>query len=288
MYDTIPGMATERIYGLTGEVGKDGMLTPEQSHLLNQLQEKAAVACIDYLDQMTDGQEYPLVAMATGIGKGNIIHRVIEKQVRRKPDSKVLVIAGTKLVLVKQTHEALSGYQQQTIYTDASNGDGFGYIGSEEDDETVPETTIIDSSDNPIEDETSFLYTTGKIRQQDVNVHVATIQTAQSEMQKGSLNPEDYDLVVVDEVHNIGTDKRKAVVGQFEKVVGFTATPTRYSGRMRTPEQYRFKVIESLPLPEAQELRLLPPLVGIQIDTTSVLEDKIPTTLTGLIRPVVK
>ena len=276
-----PTMEKPRIYGLTGEAGKDGFLSPEQQEVLNRLQEKAAVTCMGYLDQRKEDEEYPLVAMATGIGKGNIIHRVIEKQIRRKPASKVLVIAGTKLVLVKQTHEALTGYQQQAIYTYTSNG--FDYIGSEEDDEAIQETTTIDSQENPLEGETSFLYTTGKIRQKNVNVHVATIQTVQSEMQKGSLNPEDYELVVVDEVHNIGTDKRKKVVQQFRNVVGFTATPLRYSGRMKTPEQYGFKVVESLPLTEAQELRLLPPLVGIQIDTTSVLEDKIPTTLTGLI-----
>jgi len=270
--------SAERIYGRTGEIGKDGLLTPEQSEVLNRRQEKAAVASIDYLDQMTDDQDYPLVAMATGIGKGNIIHRVIEKQVRRKPDSKVLVIAGTKITLVKQTHEALATYQQQKAI-----GNGFDYIFSEEDDEFIPETTTLDSEDNPLEGETSFLYKTGKITDKDVNVHVATIQTVQSEIQKDRLNPHDYDLVVVDEVHNVGTNKRKAVIQQFKKVVGFTATPVRYSGRMKAPEQYGFTVIESLPLPEAQELRLLPPLVGIQIDTTSVLEDNIPTTQTGSI-----
>lgn len=266
---------TERIYGQTGEVGKDGLLTPEQSEILNRLQEKAAVASIDYLDRMTDDQEYPLVAMATGIGKGNIIHRVIEKQMRRKPDSKVLLIAGTKLTLVRQTHEALSGYQQQ------NKEDVFDYVESEEDDEIINET--MSAENDPLEDQKSFLYKTGKLGQEDANVHVATIQGIQSSIARNNLNPDDYDFVVIDEVHNIGTTRRKATIDQFKKKVGFTATPLRYSGRMKTPEQYGFKVIESLPLSEAQQLRLLPPLVGIQIDTTSVLEDKIPTTLTGLI-----
>lgn len=272
-------MEKPRTYGLTGEIGKDGLLNPEQSHILNRLQEKAAVACMDYLDKMGDGQEHPLVAMATGIGKGNIIHRLIEKQIRRKQGSKVLVIAGTKLILVRQTHKALADYQQTNINAD---NNGFDYIDSEETDDLIKETTSIDREENPLKDEASFLYKTGKIREKDVNVHIATIQTVQSETQRGNLNPEDYDLVIVDEVHNIGTEKRRSAVGKFKRVIGFTATPVRFSGHIKTPEQYGFKIIESLPLPEAQELRLLPPLIGIQIDTKSVVGE-IPTTPTGLI-----
>lgn len=51
---------------------------------------------------------------------------------------------------------------------------------------------------------------------------------------------------------------------------------------MKSPEQYGFKVIEPLSLPEAQELRLLPPLLGIQADTKGLV-DEIPTTSTGKI-----
>ena len=51
---------------------------------------------------------------------------------------------------------------------------------------------------------------------------------------------------------------------------------------MKSPEQYGFKVIEPLALPEAQKLRLLPPLLGIQADTKGLI-DEIPTTSTGKI-----
>jgi len=89
-------------------------------------------------------------------------------------------------------------------------------------------------------------------------------------------------LVIVDEGHNIGTKKRAEAIAKFKKVVGFTATPYRSWGSMRTPEDYGFKVIESLTLPEAQELRLLPPLVGIQINTADLV-DEVPTTRSGQI-----
>lgn len=268
-----PRPIENKVYGKTGEIGKDGLLTVEQHALLNRIQEKAARNIITYLDAMKDGDPYPMVAMATGIGKGNIIHRVIERQMRRKKDGKVLLIAGTKLVLVRQSHEALGQYQQNV----ASES---GYVESEDDDELIDETTS--TEENPIEDQKSFLYRTGKIGQKDANVHVATIQTVQSQIKRGRLNPDGYDIGIVDEVHNIGTDPRKATVEKLKRVVGFTATPYRHSGRMKAPEQYGFEVIESLPLPEAQGLRLLPPLLGIQIDTKDLVEE-IPTTLTGKI-----
>lgn len=269
-------MSTERkIYGQTGQVGKDGLLTTEQQALLNRIQEKAARNSFMYLSAMKDEDSSPMVAMATGIGKGRIIHKVIERQMRQKPESKVLVIAGTKLVLVKQTHQALRQYQEIT-----TNGNGSAYVESEEDDKVNSATASI--GDNPLEGQQSFLYSTGRLRQQDANVHIATIQSIQSEISRGRLNPDDYDLLIVDEVHNIGTKKRKEVIDKFKKVVGFTATPYRHSGRIKTPEQYGFRVVEPLPLPEAQELRLLPPLLGTQIDTKDLIEE-VPTTSTGKI-----
>lgn len=257
---------TRNIYGQTGKVGKDGLLSVDQQVLLNQLQEKAASITLNYLYSRQPEEPFPMVAMATGIGKGNIIHRVIERTVRENPDAGILVIAGTKIVLVDQTHEALGRYSGQ-------------YVESENEDELTEDTSSLE--ENPLSEENSFLYRTGSIRQA-TNVHVATIQTIQSEMAKGTIMPEDYDLVIVDEVHNIGTARRKAVAEQFENVIGFTATPFRHTGRMKSPEEYGFKVVESLTLPEAQELRLLPPLVGMQIDTKDVV-DEIPTTKTGLI-----
>lgn len=265
-------------YGHTGQIGKDGLLTTEQHNRLNKIQKNAAEKCVSYLDKMQAGNPFPLVAMATGIGKGNIIHRVIEKQVRSKPDSKILLISGTKLTLNKQTHESLARYQ-------SAQNEEFKYVESEN--EEVNETELgnrnNDLGENPLQDEKkSVMYRTGKLGDLNANVRVATIQTVQSKLNNRNLDPQDYDLLIVDEVHNIGTPKRKTVIDQFKKIVGFTATPYRHSGKLKNPDEYGFKVVESLTLPEAQELRLLPPLVGMQIDTKSLV-DEIPTTMAGII-----
>ncbi|MDP2638297.1 MAG: DEAD/DEAH box helicase family protein [Candidatus Levybacteria bacterium] len=297
-----PQPIERKTFGSTGEVGKDGILTVEQQLLLNRIQENVAeklfASLIDIKDPLRteanqdlraergwekelarsvkrdDLYPNPMVAMATGIGKGRITHLLLEKQMRQKPDSKVLLIAGTKLILVKQTHGALAGYQKQ----EGSNGKE--YIESAEEESLTKDTASIE--ENPLEGEKSFLYKTGKLRQDKANVHVVTIQTLQSELKNGRIKPEDYDLLIVDEVHNIGTKRRKETIDKFDRVVGFTATPYRHSGTMKSPRDYGFEIVESMTLPEAQELRLLPPLLGIQIDTKDLVEE-IPMTQTGLI-----
>ncbi len=266
------------IYGSTGEINRDGLLTPDQQQRLNFLQERAASKLRDYLDNKNPEDHFPMIAMATGIGKGRITHLVIEQQIRRKPDSKVLVVAGTKLVLVDQAHDSLSGYQQPP-----QNEKEPSYIESEQDQSLTDETTNTEEEERLLEESHSFLYTIGKYgKSDDVNVQIATIQTVQSALNKGTLNPEDYDLVVIDEAHNVGTEPRLESINQFNRLVGFTATPYRHSGSMKRPEQYGFIVIESLPLPEAQEERFLPPLLGLQINTQDLV-DEIPVTALGRI-----
>ncbi|MBI4096434.1 MAG: DEAD/DEAH box helicase family protein [Candidatus Levybacteria bacterium] len=250
------------IHGFTGEAGKDGLLTPEQQQLRNHIQEETANTCIDYLDQRKEGDPFPMAAMATGFGKGNVIHRIIEKQMRRDRHSKVLLIAGTKTTLVEQSHEALEGYME-----------------SEDDDRLTSETTSID--ENPLVDEKPFLYKTGELGDKNSNVHIATIQTVQSQIRRGLLKPDDY-FCIVDEVHNMGTPLRKATVEKFKNAVGFTATAYRHSGVLRNPEDYGFKIVKSLPLPEAQNLGFLPPLIGMQVDTSGLVKE-VPMTMNGKI-----
>lgn len=259
-----------KVFGLTGVIGKDGYLTPDLEQTLNTIQENAANKGIAYLDKRGPEQPHPLVAMATGIGKGNIIHRVIEKTLHAKPNSRVLVIAGVRTALVAQTRQALQGYQEDGL-------EDFEYIEAEESD-----PIDLSSSDivNNFSARSSLSYLTGTIHEPVANVHVTTIQRLQSEMREKAVHPSAYDLLIVDEVHNIGTPPRKRIVDQFNRVIGFTATPFRHSGIIKTPEQYGFTIVESLPLPEAQQLGLLPPLVGMQVDTKSVV-DVIPTTATG-------
>jgi len=251
----------------------DGILSVEKSSELDALQEIAANDALNFLDVKTPEDHFPLIAMATGIGKGRIIHKIIEKSVRSNPNAKILVIAGTKLNLVDQTQSALQGYLGEV------DGSDHDWVDSESDDE-LNETTE-DVSEEKLEQ--SFLYSTTdykKRKESNSNVHVGTIQTIQSDSGRKNLNPDDYDLVIVDEAHNIGTQKRLDTIKQFKNVVGFTATPFRHTGVLKTPEQYGFTIINSLTLPEAQDREFLPPLIETPIPTDHLV-DEIPTNLNG-------
>lgn len=255
------------MYGLTGVVGQDGLLTPEQQLLLNHIQRVAANACHVYLESRKPEEPFPMIAMATGIGKSKVIHEVIAKQKATKPDSKILVIAGTKLILVEQTEELLRSYQQTNS---SQNG-------------TETDRNTQDEIDTSALGQESFLgYSIGRYGNQAVDVQISTMQTVQSAHKRRALTASSYDLVIVDEVHNAGTHKRNDTIKRFSRVVGFTATPHRYTGNMLAPEHYGFKVISSFTLPEAQQLELLPPLYALQINTAHVVE-KVPTTPTGKI-----
>src|SRR6185369_1109212 len=98
------------IYGKTGLVNKDGILSQDQETLLENIQENAANKSLEYLYKRTRDDLSPLIAMATGIGKGRIAHKIIEKFIKNNPNSKILYIAGTKNILVDQTHSALNRY----------------------------------------------------------------------------------------------------------------------------------------------------------------------------------
>ncbi len=262
------------IYGLTGVVGKDGVLTLEKQQRLDSLQSQTAVGAMDHLSRRKPEDNFPLVHMATGIGKGKIIHMAIEKQRKLKPDSRILVIVGTKNVLLGQTHDALAGYQTGSV----TNGNG-AFVESEDSDD---ENLEIDESE--LERDEFKGYTVGKYgqRKAKVDVELATIQMVASQSKAGKLIHKNYDLTIIDEVHNAGTQQKVDAIKRFNRVVGFTATPYRHSGKLKDPSQYGFEVVTSYLLPEAQEEELLPPIYGLQLNT-SELVDKVPTTLTGTI-----
>lgn len=99
------------IHGLTGEIGRDGVLSVDQQLVLNRKQHEAAEAVLGHLSQRQEGNLFPAAIMATGIGKTRVEHEVIENWRRKNPQAKILFIAGTKLTLVNQTREALTTYQ---------------------------------------------------------------------------------------------------------------------------------------------------------------------------------
>ncbi len=259
-------MRERQVYGSTGEVGADGILTPEQAAKLDHLQRDTAREAFVQLDAHQPGDLFPMAAMATGIGKGRIIHLVIEKQMRRKPDSRIVVIAGTKKILIHQTQNALNGYQQESD------------VSAEEEDE-LNESEI---GENPLKGQSSKLYKVGRMGQRGTNVKIETAQRLVSMMQRGELFTRSYDLLIPDEVHNLGTPLRKEVAQRFRKALGFTATAHRHSGVLKHPEEYGFKIFKDYPLPQAQEDGLLPPLLGVQIDTKGLV-DAVPTTRGGKI-----
>ena len=203
-----------------------------------------------------------------------IYHDIFKKQYQ---EDAVLVIVGTKNILLKQTHKALSGYQAG-IVPNGGNGNGV-YVESEDSDK---ENLEIDESELERDEFTG--YTVGKYGQKSskADVELATIQKVASQIRRGILTPDAYDLVIVDEVHNAGTQQKVDAIKRFGRVAGFTATPYRYSGILKDPSQYGFEVIASYTLPEAQEEELLPPLYGLQLNTSELVDD-IPTTQTGKI-----
>lgn len=243
----------EQHSGQTGIIGIDGVLSPRQVKELNTIQINTAREAMAYLCNRSSEQKFPLIAMATGFGKGKIIHELIRLQIAKNPLSKILVVAGTKLTLVEQSIEALSNYKNR-------------YMESEDSELELEEVDM--------NDEAAFEslrgYSVGKYGDVAHQIQVATFQTLQYRIRLGKPIGE-YDLVIVDEVHNIGTSKRMAILENYHDVVGFSATPYRHSGEMKRPEDYGFEIIQSLTLPEAQQLRMLPPLLGLQIKTTDLI-----------------
>lgn len=263
------------IYGFTGEVGRDGILSPDQQLVLDRKQHEAAQTILGRLNQRQEGELFPAAVMATGIGKTRVEHEVIESWRRKNPQAKILFIAGTKVTLVGQTRAALTAYQQSI------NGGGNDYIESEDLEKDRQETEDVEDV-LQIEQEDLPFYRVGRFKDKDADVRIATIQTVQSAYKGGQLDPSEFDLVIVDEMHNIGTSDRVRTVKLFKDVAGFTATPYRHSGNLKQPEQYGFEIAYNFPLPEAQNLRLLPPLLGMQINTADLIEE-IPTTRSGQI-----
>ncbi len=88
---------------------------------------------------------------------------------------------------------------------------------------------------------------------------------------------ENFGLIIVDEVHNIGTQIRMQLLRELmpDAVVGLTATALRSSGNYRWPEDYGFDVVDSMPLPNGIMERWLSPLAGIAIDTNVLLPEDV-------------
>ncbi len=242
---------TRETYGFTGLVGIDGILSPEQKAYLDDRQQAATTKSLEYLDNRKEDELFPMINWSTGLGKGRIIYSLIRDKLATNPTAKILIIAGTKNVLVDQTAKVYI----KGLLTDAD---------------------VVDIQE--------FLtkYPIGSLKKGKTQIQVATFQSLTSRVSKGKVNFNEYDLVLVDEVHNAGTPERAQAVRSFPHVVGFSATGHRHSGKLRAPEDYGFTAIDTFLLPDAQRLGILPSLVGMPLDVSNLLEGgKIPLNQSG-------
>ena len=101
---------------------------------------------------------------------------------------------------------------------------------------------------------------------------LATWQGLASFSRKHTKRP-GFGLAVIDEAHNTGTRQRIELLKWMkpEHAVGLTATSHRASGEFRAPEDYGFKVVDSMPLPDCIDKRWLSSLAGLSIDTGVML-----------------
>jgi len=113
--------------------------------------------------------------------------------------------------------------------------------------------------------ETGLVYSDRK--EYEKKVTITTYDSLVAGIKSGKLNPNDYQVLVLDEAHKSSSAERQTVVGKFKYniIVGFTATP-RYSegkhvGKFLETEIYRLSV------KEATEQGLLAPFSCVTVKT---------------------
>lgn len=220
-----------QLRGVTG-CATDGVLTEEQQRSRDLKQLEIARKVLDYWANHGLTQPYPAVVMPTGFGKSHVIRHILSEIFQRYGAARVLDIVGTKNVLLNQSLEALGA-----LVTDVMGDERF--------------TLLPDVSGQ---------------------VTLGTWQGVLAYQRSGYENP-NFDLGVVDELHNTGTENRIKALAKLgaKHVVGLTATAFRSHGAFRAPEEYGFKVVESMGLPECINNGWNSPMLGLAIDTEVIL-----------------
>jgi superfamily II DNA or RNA helicase len=236
--------------GVTGTL-LDGVLTDDLKARWNARQELAVTRILRHFETSGFEQPYPLLAAATGFGKGRVIARVIEKLpelLGRNDHDPTLLIAGAKDLLVGHAISSVSGH----------------LAASEED-------ALLDLARRRT-GATTFSPLSSKGLDSNVDVHVGIWQGLAALERKPEVLPK-FGLTVIDEVHNSGTEKRLALLGRISKdgVLGLTATAIRSSGLYRTPDSYGFEIVDSVSLPEGIQEGWNCPLLGVAIDPGYIL-----------------
>lgn len=98
-------------------------------------------------------------------------------------------------------------------------------------------------------------------------VTIITYSSLVSQLENGQIKPEDFDCLILDEVHESLSDKRQEAVGKFDKAIklGFTATP-KFSEKKQVSNLLE-KEIHSMTIREAVESGMLCSVSSIIVKT---------------------
>jgi len=117
------------------------------------------------------------------------------------------------------------------------------------------------------------------IMKSDTNytINLVTWQGLNSLYKKDLIQDYWFDLVVVDEFHNAGTNRRLEILSSLKKtnVVGMSATPVRAGGLYLNPEDYGFKLIYQHSYADCIKRGLLTPLFIQARDTGITLSPRV-------------
>ena len=126
----------------------------------------------------------------------------------------------------------------------------------------VPTKLLVEQTEGKLEEfaedlDVGKIYSEAKKHGKDVTI--ITYQSLVKKLEDGTLNPDDYRCLILDEVHTALSEKRSDAVGKFNKAIklGFTATP-KYSEH-KNVEQLLNTEIHSLNVREAAEEGVISP-----------------------------
>jgi superfamily II DNA or RNA helicase len=213
--------------GVTG-TDRDGVLSATKQRALNARQSVAAAAVTSYWKAASPQHPYPLLALPTGIGKGRIAQLIMETSQHEK----ILLIVGTKNVLLRQNMDALTDFVREETGIETFS--------------LLPDTSA--------------------------RVVICTWQGLGAWLRKDIEHARFGLVVVDEAHNSGTEARLRILTQLApDHGVGLTATSYRSSGTYKAPEDYGFTVVDSTTLPEAINERWLSPLVGIAIDSKVIL-----------------
>ncbi|MDP3988022.1 MAG: DEAD/DEAH box helicase family protein [Candidatus Levybacteria bacterium] len=127
----------------------------------------------------------------------------------------------------------------------------------------VPTKLLIEQTDRRFQEfapnvEVGKVYSDAK--EFDKEVTLTTYDSFIKRVKSGNFIPDDYDLLILDEAHKALSQRRRGIVGLFNRAIklGFTATP-KYA-KNKELKELLVSEIHSMNIPEGVELGLLSPL----------------------------